>query len=265
MYILLLGYPPFNGTSEQEIFKKIKKGKIEKDTPEWRKISHNAQDLLSKMLEKNYEKRLSASECLSHPWITEVENYPRRRIGNSMMSTVLKRIYNFNVKEKFQQAVIVYIVHYLLSNDDIRELENAFIKLDNDKDGKLTYEEIKEGYLKYFGDVNDEKLKNIIHQINNNYDGFISYEEFIRCSIEYKTLINDKNLKLAFEQFDTDNDGKLSIEEIKNILGETSDEYIENFLKQIDLNKEDGISFNKFKEIMKDSLNEKKEKKLIKE
>ena len=265
MYILLLGYPPFNGTSEQEIFKKIKKGKIEKDTPEWRKISHNAQDLLSKMLEKNYEKRLSASECLSHPWITEVENYPRRRIGNSMMSTVLKRIYNFNVKEKFQQAVIVYIVHYLLSNDDIRELENAFIKLDNDKDGKLTYEEIKEGYLKYFGDVNDEKLKNIIHQINNNYDGFISYEEFIRCSIEYKTLINDKNLKLAFEQFDTDNDGKLSIEEIKNILGDPSDEYIENFLKQIELNEEDGISFNKFKEIMKDSLNEKKEKKLIKE
>ena len=48
-------------------------------------------------------------------------------------------------------------------------------------------------------------------------------------------------------------------------MGETSDEYIENFLKQIDLNKEDGISFNKFKEIMKDSLNEKKEKKLIKE
>ena len=206
MYILLLGYPPFNGTSEQEIFKKIKKGKIEKDTPEWRKISHNAQDLLSKMLEKNYEKRLSASECLSHPWITEVENYPRRRIGNSMMSTVLKRIYNFNVKEKFQQAVIVYIVHYLLSNDDIRELENAFIKLDN-----------------------------------------------------------DKNLKLAFEQFDTDNDGKLSIKEIKNILGDPSDEYIENFLKQIDLNEKDGISFNKFKEIMKDSLNEKKEKKLIKE
>ncbi len=50
-----------------------------------------------------------------------------------MMSTVLKRIYNFNIKEKFQQAVIVYIVHYLLSNDDIRELENAFIKLDNEK------------------------------------------------------------------------------------------------------------------------------------
>ena len=48
-------------------------------------------------------------------------------------------------------------------------------------------------------------------------------------------------------------------------MGDPNDEYIENFLKQIDLNEEDGISFNKFKEIMKDSLNEKKEKKLIKE
>ena len=260
MHILLLGYPPFNGTSQQELLKIIKKGKIDKDTPEWRKISHNAQELLSNMLEKKYEKRYSASQCLNHPFITEVENYPRRRIGNLMMSNVLKRIYNFNVKEKFQQAVIAYIVHYLLNNDDIRELENAFMKLDYNRDGKLTYEEIKNGYLKYFGDVNDEKLKEIINQIDNNYDGFISYEEFIRCSIEYKTLINDNNLKLAFEQFDNDNDGKLSKEEIKNIMGNPNNQYIESFFKQMDLNENDGISFNKFKDIMREIFVEKNQK-----
>ena len=260
MHILLLGYPPFNGTSQQELLKIIKKGKIDKDTPEWRKISHNAQELLSNMLEKKYEKRYSASQCLNHPFITEVENYPRRRIGNLMMSNVLKRIYNFNVKEKFQQAVIAYIVHYLLNNDDIRELENAFMKLDYNRDGKLTYEEIKNGYLKYFGDVNDEKLKEIINQIDNNYDGFISYEEFIRCSIEYKTLINDNNLKLAFEQFDNDNDGKLSKEEIKNIMGNPNIQYIESFFKQMDLNENDGISFNKFKDIMREIFVEKNQK-----
>ena len=47
-------------------------------------------------------------------------------------------------------------------------------------------------------------------------------------------------------------------------MGDPSNEYIENFLKQIDLNEEDGISFNKFKEIMKENLNKKKEKNLIK-
>ena len=254
MYILLIGYPPFNGSTHKEIFKEIKKGIIDKDTSEWRKISPKAQDLLNKMLEKRYDKRYSAYECLNHPWITEVENYPRRRIDNVIMNSFLKRIYNFSVKEKFQQAVIAYIVHFLLTNDDIRELENAFMKLDENRDGKLNYDEIKEGYLKYFGDINDDKLKQIIHKMDNNFDGFISYEEFIRCAIEQDRLINDNNLKMAFEQFDLNNDGKLSKDEIKNVLGNTDNIYIDDFLKQIDLNDEGTISFEKFKTIMNDIL-----------
>ena len=250
MYILLIGYPPFNGTSHKEIFKEIKKGKIETDSPEWRKISPKAQDLLNKMLEKKYDKRYSASECLNHPWITEVENYPRRRIDNIYMTTLLKRIYDLSIKEKFQQAVIAYIVHFLLRNEDIRELENAFMKLDENRDGKLNYDEIKDGYLKYFGDINDDKLKQIINKMDNNFDGFISYEEFIRCAIEQDRLINDNNLKMAFEQFDINNDGKLSKDEIKNVLGSSNNFYIDDFLKQIDLNDEGSISFEKFKEIM---------------
>ena len=254
MYILLIGYPPFNGSTHKEIFKEIKKGIIDKDTSEWRKISPKAQDLLNKMLEKKCDKRYTAFECLNHPWITEVENYPRRRIDNVIMSTFLKRIYNFTVKEKFQQAVIAYIVHFLLTNDDIRELENAFMKLDEDRDGKLNYNEIKDGYLKYFGDVNDDKLKQIIHKMDNNFDGFISYEEFIRCAIEQDRLINDNNLKMAFEQFDLNNDGKLSKDEIKNVLGNTDNIYIDDFLKQINLNDEGSINFEKFKTIMNDIL-----------
>ncbi len=38
--------------------------------PSWKKISPEAKDLLSCMLRTDPTHRLSASECLLHPWIT---------------------------------------------------------------------------------------------------------------------------------------------------------------------------------------------------
>ena len=38
--------------------------------PAWKKISSEAKDLLSSMLRTDPTARLSASECLVHPWIT---------------------------------------------------------------------------------------------------------------------------------------------------------------------------------------------------
>jgi len=49
MYILLCGYPPFNG-EEKEILEKIEKGKFEFDPEEWRGISDEAKTLIQKML-----------------------------------------------------------------------------------------------------------------------------------------------------------------------------------------------------------------------
>lgn len=37
----------------------------------WSNVSNEAQDLISKLLELNVEKRLSAKEVLKHPWLIE--------------------------------------------------------------------------------------------------------------------------------------------------------------------------------------------------
>jgi len=37
----------------------------------WSKVTKNAKDLISKMLEKDPFKRISADEALNHPWIKD--------------------------------------------------------------------------------------------------------------------------------------------------------------------------------------------------
>ena len=70
MYILLCGYPPFNGETDNEILAKIKSGKFTFPDEEWGSLSSDCKDLIKCMLEYDPKKRYSAQQCLSHNWLT---------------------------------------------------------------------------------------------------------------------------------------------------------------------------------------------------
>ena len=72
-FIVLSGIPPFNGSSDQEIMKKVKIGKFSFADPVWNSISDNAKDFITKLLTKDQNARPSAEETLMHPWIQEAK------------------------------------------------------------------------------------------------------------------------------------------------------------------------------------------------
>jgi len=84
MYILLCGYPPFSGNCgsqcgwnqgepcnacQELLFHSIQDGGFDFPDTEWREISLEAKDLISKLLVKDPRKRLSAEQVLEHPWV----------------------------------------------------------------------------------------------------------------------------------------------------------------------------------------------------
>lgn len=50
MYILFCGYPPFNGSTDKDIMKKIKISEFDFPAEEWSIVSDMAKDLISLML-----------------------------------------------------------------------------------------------------------------------------------------------------------------------------------------------------------------------
>lgn len=46
MYIMLCGYPPFDGENNKDIFRAILKHKLEFDPKDWTSISEEAKDLI---------------------------------------------------------------------------------------------------------------------------------------------------------------------------------------------------------------------------
>ncbi|NWY96138.1 CDPK3 kinase, partial [Loxia curvirostra] len=67
-YILLCGYPPFYGDTDNEILKRVKKGTFDFKGKEWKKVSSEAKDLIKCCLTMDPDKRISASVALKHPW-----------------------------------------------------------------------------------------------------------------------------------------------------------------------------------------------------
>lgn len=64
LYVFLCGYPPFEGDNNKEIFKNVVKQELEFDPVDWDSVSVEAKNLVSRMLEKDPERRISAQECL---------------------------------------------------------------------------------------------------------------------------------------------------------------------------------------------------------
>jgi len=67
LFFSLVGRLPFQAEHVLALFSKIRAGKYE--MPDF--IDPDAQDLIAKMLNTDAEKRISASEVLKHPWLTE--------------------------------------------------------------------------------------------------------------------------------------------------------------------------------------------------
>ena len=78
LYVLLSGFLPFFGETQEELFDKILTGSYSFANKVWDDISPAAKDLVTKMLTLNEEDRPTAKQCLEHPWFKA--NNPRKQL-----------------------------------------------------------------------------------------------------------------------------------------------------------------------------------------
>lgn len=69
LYMLLSGEAPFGGESQPRLLRAIVAGKYELSGGAWKAVSHEAKDLISKLLVVDPTKRLTCQAALQHPWL----------------------------------------------------------------------------------------------------------------------------------------------------------------------------------------------------
>ncbi|XP_061103483.1 serine/threonine-protein kinase DCLK1a isoform X2 [Conger conger] len=72
-YILLCGFPPFRGSSEDQevLFDQILLGQLDFPLPYWDNVSDSAKELIQSMLQVEVDQRYTALQVLQHPWVND--------------------------------------------------------------------------------------------------------------------------------------------------------------------------------------------------
>lgn len=250
MYILLCGYPPFNGETDNEILNRIKVGKFVFPEEEWENISDEAKDLITQMLQFNPTERYSASQCLNHTWFSE---HSKKKVDVGLSIKCLNNMKKFHASRKIQQAALIYIVNNLLSKDEKNELLEMFQAFDKNGDGVLSKDEIFEGYKSILGEVEaTQEVERIMKEVDIDKSGTIDYNEFVMAAGNRQKLLNKEKLEATFKMFDKDGSGTISAEEIRSIFGNsfTDQKALNAIIKEVDSNGDGEISLTEFKEMM---------------
>ena len=253
LYLLLVGSPPFDGDNDSEIWKKIINDEIDYSNPNMKSLSPEAIDLLQKILVKNPEKRLSASEALEHIWIKKYA--PHTKVSRVFSRKIYNNLKNFREKSQFSTAVVTFITNYMMNDDELKSLKKLFFELDEKGKGVITKEDLFRGMDECFDHkITKEEVEQIFSNIDYDNNGTISFDEFLKAAIDKKKLLTEEKLKAAFALFDMNGDGDIEAKELQEVMGENNDiqgDIWAKMIAEVDLDGNGVIDFEEFKDMMK--------------
>lgn len=148
----------------------------------------------------------------------------------------------------------------ILKENEIKKLKKRFDKMDTNKNGKLSVEEI----MTIPGLEHNPLVSRVIETFDTNNDGEINFMEFVQgiSRFSVKTSKEDK-LRFAFNIYDIDNDGFISNGELFTVLkimvGENLDDInlqqiVDKTIVYADEDGDGKLSFEEFKKVI-DKLN----------
>ena len=256
LYMTLVGRAPFDGKDDDEIIFKISNGNYNSKEPKLLEHSSEVRDLVSKLLKKDINKRLSAKEALNHPWF---EKFGGRSLFCNFkkedVEPYINNLFNYSFNSKIQQLVIAFLVHNLPSSESSVIILKLFRYFDKSGNCKLTKDELREGLYEYRDKEQvDNYVENLFILLDGDNNGYIEYEEFLRACIDKKDILKKSYLKYAFKFLDQDRTETLNTQKIikafvmkPNIILEA---VFNKTLNNVDKEGDGIINYQEFEELM---------------
>jgi calcium-dependent protein kinase len=219
LYLMLSGYPPFDGETQDEIFESILEGEIDFSEEEWANVSDEAKDLIMCLL-TNENDRLTPKAALKHPWFkSALKKSKKKKLSFSHM----ERLKSFSKASKIRKIICTFLASRV-SNEEVEKQLESFEKLDKNKDGYITLKELHKGLGDNF---TIEDAQRIMDSVDTDKNGAIDYNEFLAATLDAEIAKNLKKLEMAFKYFDSNEDGYIDDMELRNALEKSEIDLLE--------------------------------------
>jgi calcium-dependent protein kinase len=250
LYVMLCGYPPFPGTTREEIEAKIRSGKFSFEEAEWTGVSESVKNLIRSLLEFEPEKRITAADALKHAWISDnAKEFTHEQLQKWGESS-LKNLLNFQPKKKIQELFWVFFTDNLLVPSQYKHLAEVYFSLDANLDGTLSKEDLLQ--------VMDANIVDeVIKTLDCNNSEAIEYSEFVMASLSRKDHLTTDRINIAFKMLDKDQDGYIGINDLRDTFDpdgqkEIKEDVWTELMLQADVDGDGKVGIKDFNSIMKD-------------
>ena len=261
MYVLLSGFPPFQGECQAEVFDKIMKCQYSFDFPEFDEVSGLAKDLIAKMLALSPNSRPMPQELLEHPWF-------HRHSDNSALSRrAIASLKRYKARSKLQQETMKIFLRFL-SNDDLSELrvtatQASFQAIDIDHTGFITASGLERALHHSGLNLAEEELKSEEYvELRATFDyldeGKLNYTAFLIATLDKRKMLDEERIYGTFLHFDAGKTGLITVETLAQALIhaglEVTQEEVEQMLADFSFNHDRKITYEEFKAMLTSSL-----------
>jgi calcium-dependent protein kinase len=141
LYTMLCGHPPYRGSKEDDIKNKILQGKLEFPKKDFDKVSPEAIEYITQLLDYNPAKRPTAEQAMQNSWLLKCLNSGE---DNTLDNNIAQNLMKFQSALSLQKASLVFIANQLGQYEEIQKIKDEFDKIDSNKDGILSKEELLE-------------------------------------------------------------------------------------------------------------------------
>lgn len=246
LFVMIYGFPPFHGNTDDEIFKAVRKGFEPRERagygaffPADMKRSESVRDLVSRLLTTDPAARLTAAEALQHPWLRG-----ETATADGMLGNIFQNMSQMASKAKLRRALLDSMTTKMHSTD-IETVKKAFRSADKNGDGTLSVEEFQAA-LKSCGVDAKMDADAVLKAVDVDGDGKISYNELLLATAHSKLLATEERMWREFCRLDINRDGKISAAEIEKALGPQHGRQAAEMIKEIDKNGDGTIDYDEF-------------------
>lgn len=256
IYHMIAGCLPFKGDTIQEVHKKAKTCRLEFSDHAWNGVTSEWIDLIKKMIVVDPKERLSAEEVLSHPWFDMFGSQSTQGDSSGSSKNILETIRNFQWNSHLKKACL-HILVKMIKRKDLEDLNYEFELIDEDQDGMISFEELKEALVRWGIPITDTEIQTIISKCDFSKNNAINYTEFLVMTLDQSKVANEDSVNSLLKHFDRDEKGFITKVDIMNALQKGGKKLKTSELKEImrmhDPSKRGYITYSEFKQLILNS------------
>jgi calcium-dependent protein kinase len=246
-YVMMCGYPPFNGGDEKGILQAVKnpKNNVDFDLRErWGNASKESMAFIKSLLNRNPRARPSAQVALEHPWFkkTNTAEIP-------LAISIGPKLQRFHDMSQLKRMASVVAAGQVKESAEVAHLKKIFQELDVNHDSSINKEELKQA-MKEWPEDSNINIDEIFSDLDVNGTGCISRDEFLAATVPPILALQDSNLERAFNVFDVDRSGFITLENLKAVVDGDEAE-LRRLLNDGDFCHDGKISLEEFKHMMR--------------